>query len=228
MGSGETFNFTPQDNGAYAVTLTVTDKDGGVGSIQRVVQVANVAPQGVSAGQNMTVNEGAPVSLSATLADPGANDTHSFLWKVSAENGQVVPNGTSSSFNFVPADSGTYLVSLTVTDDDGGATSQTLYVDVLNVAPTVELGSNITVGEGTAFALAGTVFDPAGINDALTYAWSVSNSQGQVVATGAGTPFQFTPTDNGVYGVSLTVTDPETGQPIGAVTLGISLDALSN
>lgn len=56
---------------------------------------------------------------------------------------------------------------LTVTDDDGGATSHTVFVDALNVAPTVELGATITVAEGTPVVLNPTVSDPAGANDTL-------------------------------------------------------------
>lgn len=88
------------------MNLTVTDKDGGIGTFTRVIQVANVAPQGVSAGQNRTVNEGQSLTFSATATDPGLDDSFSYLWRVTADNGQVVSNGTAANFSFVPADSG--------------------------------------------------------------------------------------------------------------------------
>jgi PKD repeat protein len=218
-GKGDAFDFTPRDSGAYSVNLTVTDKDGGIGTFTQVIQVANVAPQGVSAGQNRTVNEGQSLTFSAAATDPGLDDSFSYLWRVTADNGQVVSNGTAANFSFVPADSGNYLVRLTVTDDDGGATSHTVFVDALNVAPTVELGATITVAEGTPVVLNPTVSDPAGANDTLSYAWTVTDGQGQVVATGAGAPFQFTPADNGSYGVSLTVTDDDGASTTDTVTV---------
>ena len=38
------FNFTPNDDGNYIVTLTATDKDGGVGSASKTINVNNAVP----------------------------------------------------------------------------------------------------------------------------------------------------------------------------------------
>src|SRR5262249_18530577 len=43
-GTDSTLQFTPDDNGAYHVSVTVTDKDGGVGSTSADITVTNVAP----------------------------------------------------------------------------------------------------------------------------------------------------------------------------------------
>jgi len=43
-GTAQNFGFTPQDNGVYTVTFTVTDNDGGVGSDTATVTVLNEAP----------------------------------------------------------------------------------------------------------------------------------------------------------------------------------------
>src|SRR5439155_11141757 len=56
-GSGQSFSFTPNDDGTYTATFTVTDDDGGVGSSSVVVTVNNVAPT-ANAGVAQTVNEG--------------------------------------------------------------------------------------------------------------------------------------------------------------------------
>src|SRR5207244_4315739 len=52
---------------------------------------------------------------------------------------------------------------------------------------------------------ASTSSDP-GPADTLTYAWNVTD-KGTIVATGIGPTFGFTPTVDGVYGVSLVATD---------------------
>ena len=44
-GTGQTFSFTPDDNGSYAVTFTVTDDDGGANSDNFTVTVDNVGTQ---------------------------------------------------------------------------------------------------------------------------------------------------------------------------------------
>src|SRR5207248_5417303 len=41
-GSGQSFSFTPNDNGTYTATFTVTDNDGGAGTSSAVVTANNV------------------------------------------------------------------------------------------------------------------------------------------------------------------------------------------
>ena len=49
-GKGATFTFRPDDNGAYVITLTATDKDCGTGTTSVPVTVTNVAPMPVIRG----------------------------------------------------------------------------------------------------------------------------------------------------------------------------------
>ena len=58
------------------------------------------------------------------------------------------------------ADNGAYTVTVTVTDDDGGVTVDTLIVTVQNVAPTLNAGVDQTVNEGQL-----TYLDPSAFND---------------------------------------------------------------
>src|SRR5205823_424785 len=100
--------------------------------------------------------------------------------------------------------------TFTVTDDDGGATSASTVVTVLNVAPTVSAGSAQTVTEGSPVSLHGTFSDPGSL-ETFTFTWHVVSSNGQVIADGAGQDFAFTPVDNGTYTASFTVTDSNGG-----------------
>ena len=43
-----------------------------------------------------------------------------YEWPVVASNGQVVAGGSTPDFSFFAEDNGTYTVTFTVTDDDGG------------------------------------------------------------------------------------------------------------
>lgn len=56
------FAFTPTDDGAYAVTLTATDGDGGVGGASRSIPVANVAPTAAPSNTG-PADEGSPVTV---------------------------------------------------------------------------------------------------------------------------------------------------------------------
>jgi PKD repeat protein len=131
------------DNGQYDVTVTVTDDDGGAGSDALHVTVRNVAPT-VDAGNDQSgVDEGALVQLDpAAFTDPGTLDTHSAAigWgdgttaagTVSEANGSGTVSGSHRYGDDAPYD-----VTVTVTDDDGGAGSDALRVTVRNVAPSV-------------------------------------------------------------------------------------------
>src|SRR5439155_15233305 len=98
------------------------------------VKVNNVAPTPLMAGPD-TQLEGSLVSMSGNDTDPGVLDIDTYLWHVVASNGQTIADGTGSTFNFTPNDNGTYVVTFTATDNDGGAGSISHTVYVSNVAP---------------------------------------------------------------------------------------------
>jgi hypothetical protein len=103
-----------------------------------LVHVNNVAPT-ANAGADQTVNEGSMVTLSGSFTDPG-NDSYSVLWHVVASNGQVIADGHGSSFNFTPNKYGTYTVTYTVTDDDGGVGSDVAVVTCQQRCPHGQCG----------------------------------------------------------------------------------------
>jgi uncharacterized delta-60 repeat protein len=206
-GTGSQMVFVPTDNGVYTVTVTVTDDDGGVASDNVVVTVLNVNPT-VSAGDDRTVDEGSMVGFSGSFSDSG-NDSYSILWQVVASNGQVVEDGHGPGFEFKALDNGTYTVTYTVSDDDGGSGSDVVLVTVNNVAPTANAGSDVSVDEMSGVSLSGTRSDPGA--DSMSCLWQVVSSNGQVVADGHGDHFNFTPVDNGTYTILFTVSDDDGG-----------------
>ncbi len=217
---GASFSFVPNDNGTYVVSLTVTDDDNGAFTVaSNSITVANVAPTAAVDGSN-TGNEGASLNFSADVSDDGSADTFTYLWGVT-QNGNPVtlPNGTdtaSQNFTFIPEDDGSYVINLTVTDDDGDDTSASMNLTVSNVAPTVAINNVPQTGnEGAAINVTSTATDP-GANDTLTYLWTVTkdgNSFTLPNGTDTASSLSFTPDDNGAYVISVAVTDKD-----GAVT----------
>ncbi len=205
-GSAATLQFTPVENGDFRVSVLVADDDGGSGASTLNVTIANGAPQNVSAGPDRVVNEGQPVNLAASFADPGATDTQTIAWHVEAGNGQVIADGASATFSFTPVDDGIYTVTLTVTDDDGGVGTGTLIVTANNVAPQANAGPDQTATEGQTVNLTGGFVDP-GVNDAQSFLWQVTSTNGQIVPNSNSPNYSFTPADSGIYSVTLTVTD---------------------
>jgi hypothetical protein len=156
-GSASDFTFTPDDNGEYVVTLVASDEDGGSTSVGKTITVTNMAPTpavaGPAAGQR-----GFAVALQGSATDPGAVDTAAGLgysWSVTLGGQPVDLTGfpaTGSAFSFVPTEVGTYTVTLTVTDKDGGSTSTSHTVVVSSAAGATLLGNGLLVIVGTEAA----------------------------------------------------------------------------
>ena len=94
---------------------------------------------------------GQALSYTGSFTDPGTADTHTLAWTVTF-GGSVVATGSGSAFSFVPTDAGTYQVSFTVTDDDGGTatTTTTVTVGVMAVqADPLNPGQGLLVVGGT-------------------------------------------------------------------------------
>src|SRR5262249_34531229 len=152
----------------YTFRLTVTDDDGASTTDDVVVTVNNVAPT-ANAGADQTANEGSAVTLVGSGLDVSSADTLSYPWQlISSTNGQSLPTGNASTYNFTPIDKGTYTFRLTVTDDDGGSSTDDVVVTVNNVAPTANAGADQSANEGTLVTLSGAGSD-VGSADSLTY-----------------------------------------------------------
>ncbi|MBW3543101.1 MAG: hypothetical protein KY476_22815, partial [Planctomycetes bacterium] len=143
----------------YTIGINVTDDDGGVGKAKATVTVKNVAPT-VVAGPDALIDEGAVLVGTGSFSDPGTLDT----WTATVDYGDgtaVEPLALNPDKTFalvhIYADNGTYTVTVTVTDDDGGSDTKMFLVTVENVAPTVGFtGSSLNLdAEGNAVVFSG-------------------------------------------------------------------------
>ncbi len=214
-GSGSSFSFTPDDNGVYATAVTVTASDGRVGVATAQTTATNVAPSITILGAPGSALEGDSVALTALANDPGTADTQSFDWSVT-KDGLAFASGSGPQFTFAPNDNGSYIISVTATDDDGGSAQVSKTVPVGNVAPKASITSannnpnGGTVNTGFLVNLASLVKDPS--IDTFSYHWSVTVNGAPFTGSqsAADQPtFSFTPNASGTYVVSLTVTDKD-------------------
>jgi PKD repeat protein len=146
--------------GTYTATLTVTDNSGGTGSAQVVVTVvANVAPVAVAAAAPVPAVVGQAITFgSAGSSDPDGTIV-GFAWTFG--DGTAATGATSSHSYAAP---GSYLATLTVTDDDGatGVTNVGITVNDV-VAPTISIAS-------VAVVVTPTVSDDVGVRSVT---WSL-------------------------------------------------------
>lgn len=142
------------DNGVFTVTATVFDDDGGSDIQSTDISVANLPPEVKVKGSNV-INEGDSVTLTADITDAGSDDV-SITWDWGDGTSEtreyyndgvgpdppnsplgVWPMGVQDIASHAYGDNGNFTVTVTVTDDDGGAAVVTETVYVLNVAPTI-------------------------------------------------------------------------------------------
>lgn len=209
---GATPNFQA-DGGTYGIELTVNDGDGGTASRAGSLLVSSSAPELGVVVIPATANEVETVSLTATASDgDGTTDGLTFVWNVEQPGGTVEQlAGPNVQFTF--PDDGDFIVSVTVTDNEGEiVSSEPQTVTVGNVDPQLT-GSNIpgTGIEGTSINLTASATDIAGTRDPLNFLWTITHPDGSESEVG-GTSALFTPPDDGTYELTLTVDDNDGGQ----------------
>ena len=120
------------DNGVFTVTLTVTDTEGGVGTDWLLVTVDNAAPV-LGAFADQTLTEGETLTISGALSDAGVLDTQTVVieWEAGVtETLNLAAGETGFEASHLFAAAGTYTVTVTLTDKDGGEAVQTFEVTV--------------------------------------------------------------------------------------------------
>lgn len=183
--------------GSYPVSLVVTDELGGKDTASLQVEVINTAPLAVANGDPLA----GMAPMEAFFYSDGSvdrdGDIVSYLW--SFPDGSQDTTATSS---YVFDRWGTYAVFLTVTDNLGASSRDTLLVYMENQSPLAQLEADPLVGPYplTVNASALTSSDVDG--DIVSYQWNLGDS---LLAQTAEATFEFT--EIGTYTLQLKVTD---------------------
>jgi PKD repeat protein len=199
-GVAPTFTFS--QGGVYDVTLVVRDT-GGLVDVDDVQITVNLAPV-ARAGSDQDVNVGATVTFnaSATTDDMDSLLSLNFTWSFTYSGTPRNLWGVSLSFAF--AETGSYNVTLTVTDSNGLASTDALLVSV-NGPPTASAGLNQTVVAGTVVTFNGSSSNDDGGASALNYTWNTTVGGNIVLLYTDHPTFSFVTA--GIYTVTLTVMD---------------------
>jgi hypothetical protein len=145
----------------------ITDKDGASTIYTFNVEVQNVSPTISSFFGPLTVNQGSPVEFSGTFVDPGQEtwfgraEIRKQGQNTSIEVPLVIHNNQSFTLLHTFGAYGTYDVTATIFDRDGGASvpiSQSIVVQ--NIAPALVLGPTLHVKQGRTFSRTISFTDP--------------------------------------------------------------------
>ncbi len=217
---GPTANHTYDDDGWYNATVTATDVRGGVSELDFVATVENADPIITSVIPNI-VTESSPSYVIATATDPGIFDVLTFAWDLGDGSDPVVGAVLDHTF----PDSGTWPVTLTVTDYDGGLAQQVVDVQVDNVNPTIDSVLGVLFayeGDSVPFTAFGSDLG----NDPITFTWDFGDGD-----IGIGGTVQHAYGNDGDRIVTVTADDGDGGidiaeHPISIANLPPQIDAL--
>lgn len=155
VGSGSSFQFTPDNEGDYEVTLLVDDSADAFDLVIDTISVDNVAPSFASITGPSSVLRGTVAEFAVVATDPGVNDTVSISWTLTDSNNVVVASGTGTSIQI--DETGDYTLQFTA--DDGLASTQSApisisagaaaVVDGELIVTTSPSGSNVTIEAGS-------------------------------------------------------------------------------
>ncbi len=189
---------TYADNGVYVARLIVTDNEGNQNAVATTVVVDNVDPSNVSIGGATTGSEGVSLTVNGFATDVPA-DPLTYSWDFGDGT-----TGSGSSVSHTYSNNGAFLVTLTVSDGDGGVVTTTGTITVSNTAPTITTTTVPTTGqEGVALTVSATGADVG--SDGLIYRWDFGD--GTQIATGASVSHVYA--DQGTYTIGLTLSDTD-------------------
>lgn len=109
-----------------AISVTLADDDAGTDTAAESITVNNLAPVAAAISGPAQGVRGQTLSYSASFTDAGVLDTHTQTWTITDAGGATLATGSGGSIDFTPADTGSYTVAYTVTDDDTGSDGSTL------------------------------------------------------------------------------------------------------
>ncbi|WP_348681074.1 beta strand repeat-containing protein [Alteromonas mediterranea] len=229
-GDGETSQYTTNsgtlntghrylDNGVYTVTVMVDDQSGTAEAIETQTYqatISNVAPSIGLFGNNDVEQDQVYTLRLGNPSDPGDDTVTDFI--VDWGDGTVETFNSPGDVTHVYATPGDYEISIDLVDEDGtyeGVSTKDVQVSVPAEVLDVQAISDTTANEGSTFVQAISFTDPTDQNsNGWTYSidWGDGTVQNDVSIFSRDFNIAHNFSDDGVYDVTVTVSDDVNGQ----------------
>ena len=222
LNGNNTITYTPSVNynGPDAFYYLVSDGQGGQSAaiIRITVNSVNDAP--VAVDDAATVDEDGTVTFTVLGNDSDIEgDVLSVISVAQGDYGSVILSGNNTvtytpSVNYNGPDAFYYLVS----DGQGGQSAAIIRITVnsVNDAPVADAGPDKTSSEASSVSFSDALSSDVD-GDLLTFSWVFGDGQ-----SGTGISPNHTYADNGIYTVTLTVTDGEGGVAVDTMLVSVN------
>ncbi|MFC1892422.1 Ig-like domain-containing protein [Chloroflexota bacterium] len=187
------------------------------GPVNQIPIIASVS------GEPASVGPGGTATITCVASDPDG-DKLSYTW--STTGGSLSGTGKSVTFT-APDAAGTYVISVTVDDDNGGTADKSHTVTVAaetdNMPPVIEgLSTELEIVEPKKWTTVTCVAnDPDG--DPLTYSWWTN--LGRIEGAGSNVTWTAPPWD-GEYTIEVTVRDGREGVAVASYKIAVAPNEL--
>ncbi|MEZ6061185.1 MAG: DUF4347 domain-containing protein [Planctomycetaceae bacterium] len=240
LNSDGSFTYTPQIGFSGVDTFRYTADNGGNSSTATVTitVIDTNDPPLADAGGPYSINEGTSLILDASGSSDPDTDPLTYKWDLdndgdfdeAGEPSGVAPTVTWATLqSFGIADNGSFTIGLQVDDGQGGITTTTATLTVVNVAPAITSSATASVVENSTTVQTVTATDPV---DSLTFSvtggadqtlFSIQTTSG--LLTFNAPPDFETPGDvgaNNVYEVQVSVSDGDGGITTQTITVTVT------
>jgi PKD repeat protein len=169
------------NSGTYVVTLTVIDEAGAIDSQQVVIVVSNAPPNAHASVSNASPYPGEDVSFSASGSSDLDGGIVSYHWDFGDGN---TADGITVLHSYFQA--GYYVVTLTITDDEGATAIERLNMDVRSPVtpnPPPSGGGSESYVKAVVSGLPSSCGAPASVGDPITLDGTYSFSDGSPIVS---------------------------------------------
>jgi VCBS repeat-containing protein len=237
LNANGSFSYAPSADFNGSDSFTYRASDGlafsGVATVNITIRPVNDVPAYTAVSATPTINENGVVILTGSFRDPDLSDTHTLTvnWGEGSPVNVALGVGVSTfsvTHQYVDDNptgtvSDVYSIGLFLSDSAGTSASTSTSTTVVNVAPSVNTGTNATIDEGVVFTRTGSFTDP-GSMDTWTATVNYGDGSGtQALTLNPDKTFSLSHVfgDNGTYSVTVRVQDDDLG--IGSSVLTVSV-----